>query len=149
MNQPLIPTTSFSHGTLDCRDPLRTQRFYREFLGIHSVRKANGTQYIWLGGEWLIACLPAAKATPERQGVENRWGLRVATAAEVDAAHEAALAQQKEWEIQQVLPVREEGGSRSFALQDIDGNWWEIFHRPGELYEDVFALGEVRASRSG
>ena len=25
---------------------------YKEFLGLNSVRKANGTQYVWLGGEW-------------------------------------------------------------------------------------------------
>jgi len=145
MTEPLIPTTSFSHGTLDCRDPLRTQRFYREFLGIHSVRKANGTQYAWLGGEWLIACLPAGKAAPERQGVENRWGLRVATPAEVDAAHAAARAQQQEWEIQKILPVRSEGDRRAFALQDLDGNWWEIFHQPGRLYDEIFARGDAPA----
>lgn len=146
MTESLIPTTAFSHGTLDCRDPVRTQRFYRDFLGIHSVRKANGTQYIWLGGEWLIACLPAAKAPQERQGVENRWGLRVAAAAEVDAAHKAALAQQTDWEIQQVLPVHSEGDRRAFALQDLDGNWWEIFHQPGRLYDEIFARGDAPAA---
>lgn len=133
-----MSVAAFSHGTLGVRDALKTQRFYKEFLGLSSVRKANGTQYVWLGGEWIIACLPVAKG-PEPQGVENRWGLRVATPGEVDAAHAAALAQQAEWEIRQVLPVeRQAGGARSFALQDLDGNWWEIYHRPGRLYDAVF-----------
>lgn len=135
---PLIEVTSFSHGTLGLRDAERTQRFYKEFLGLHSVRKANGTQYVWLGGEWIIACLPTGKAPKEMQGIENRWALQVASPAEVDAAHAAALAQQEKWEIQQVLPIRTDGEMRGFSLQDLDGNWWEIFFRPGHLYDDVF-----------
>ncbi|MGH7088491.1 MAG: hypothetical protein ACREFQ_06280, partial [Stellaceae bacterium] len=70
---------------------------------------------------------------------ENRWGLRVASAAEVEAAHQAAMAQQQDWEIRQVLPLaRDARGASSFALQDLDGNWWEIYHRPGQLYDALF-----------
>ena len=89
-----MTTTAFSHGTLGVKDAARTQRFYKEFLGLNSVRKANGTQYIWLGGEWIVACLPIPRG-PHPQGAENRWALRVETASEVDAAHAAALAQQR------------------------------------------------------
>ena len=142
---PQIDTTSFSHGTLGLRDPLATQRFYREFLGLHSVRKANGTQYVWLGGEWIIACLPTGKAPRQKQGIENRWALQVATAGEVDAAHAAAMAQAEQWAIQAIGPVQVEGETRSFCLQDLDGNWWEIFHRPGHLYDDLFEPANVSA----
>jgi catechol 2,3-dioxygenase-like lactoylglutathione lyase family enzyme len=145
-NNDLPPAASFSHGTLGVRDALRSQRFYKEFLGLNSVRKANGTQYVWLGGEWIIACLPNAKGPPV-QGIENRWGLRVATAHEVDAAHAAALAGQAEWEIRAVQPVAVEDGTRSFCLQDLDGNWWEIYHRPAALYDDVFDRGITPTTR--
>lgn len=134
---PGMTTAAFSHGTLGVRDAVKTQRFYKEFLGLNSVRKANGTQYVWLGGEWIIACLPVARG-PQAQGIENRWGLRVATAGEVDAAHAAALAQRQDWDIRQVLPVERKDGARSFCLQDLDGNWWEIYHRPGRLYDALF-----------
>jgi len=145
MTEPtqLLDVTSFSHGTLGVRDAVRTQRFYKEFLGLHSVRKANGTQYVWLGGEWIIACLPTGKEPKQKQGIENRWALQVASAAEVEAAHAAALAGQEEWEIGQVLPVRQDGEAHSFCLQDLDGNWWEIYHRPGHLYDDLFARGNL------
>lgn len=145
MTDPAIAITSFSHGTLGLRDAVKTQRFYKEFLGLSSVRKANGTQYVWLGGEWIIACLPTGKAPRQKQGVENRWALCVAKPEEVDAAHEAAVAQQAEWEIAAVLPVEREGAARSFALQDLDGNWWEIYYRPGRLYDDLFAAGNERS----
>jgi catechol 2,3-dioxygenase-like lactoylglutathione lyase family enzyme len=138
MSDQPFATTAFSHGTLGVKDGVRTQRFYKEFLGLNSVRKANGTQYIWLGGEWIVACLPVPRG-PQPQGLENRWALRVATQEEVDAAHDAALAQRDEWDIQEVLPVATERGQRSFCLQDLDGNWWEIYHRDTPLYDDVFA----------
>ncbi len=136
---PPISNAVFSHGTMDCRNPEKTQRFLRGFLGVRSVRKSKGTQYVWLGGRWFIACLRVGEGVPARQGPGYRFGLLVATPGEVDAAHDAALAQQAEWEIREVQPVRTDGDTRTFALQDLDGNWWEIYHRPGHLYDGVFA----------
>ena len=34
--------------------------------------------------------------------------------------------------------VKIDGETRAFNLQDLDGNWWEIYHRPGHLYDDIF-----------
>jgi catechol 2,3-dioxygenase-like lactoylglutathione lyase family enzyme len=133
-----IRGTVFSHGTMDCRNAEKTQRFLQEFLGVRSVRKSKGTQYIWLGGRWFIACLTVGEQVPIRQGEDYRFGLLVASAEEVDRAHAAALAQQQEWEIHEIRPVRVEGDTRAFWLQDLNGNWWEIYHRPGHLYDTVF-----------
>ena len=55
--KPLIDGTVFSHGTMDTRNPEKTQRFLQEFLGVRSVRKSKSTQYVWLGGRWIIAGL--------------------------------------------------------------------------------------------
>ena len=144
-NPPQIRGAVFSHGTMDCRNPEKTQRFLQEFLGVRSVRKSKGTQYVWLGGRWIIACLRVGEGVPSRQGEGYRFGLLVATPDEVDAAHAAALAQQAAWDIQHVRPVQVDGDTRSFALQDLDGNWWEIYHRPGHLYDDVFEHETVSA----
>ena len=137
--KPLIEGSVFSHGTMDSRNAEKTQRFLQEFLGVRSVRKSKGTQYVWLGGRWIIACLNVGSNVPPRQGEGFRFGLLVATPEEVDAAHAAALAQQAKWEIQEIGPVRVEDQTRAFWLQDLDGNWWEIYHRPGHLYDDLFA----------
>jgi catechol 2,3-dioxygenase-like lactoylglutathione lyase family enzyme len=137
--KPLIEGTVFSHGTMDSRNAEKTQRFLQEFLGVRSVRKSKGTQYVWLGGRWIIACLNVGANVPLRQGEGFRFGLLVKTPEEVDAAHRAALEQQAKWEIQEIQPVRTEGDTRAFWLQDLDGNWWEIYHRPGHLYDDLFA----------
>lgn len=142
---PPIRGAVFSHGTSDCRNPEKTQRFLQQFLGVRSVRKSKGTQYVWLGGRWIIACLRVGQGVPLRQGDGYRFALLVKTPEEVDAAYDAAVAQQQAWDIQQVYPVKVEGDTRSFALQDLDGNWWEIYHRTGRLYDDVFAAEGARA----
>ena len=136
--KPLINGAVFSHGTMETRNPEKTQRFLQQFLGLRSVRKSKGTQYVWLGGRWFIACLNVGAKVPARQGEGFRFGLLVANPEEVDAAHAAALEQQEKWGIREVRPVEDAGGTRAFRLRDLDGNWWEIYHRPGHLYDDLF-----------
>jgi len=126
-----LPGAVFSHGTMDCRNAAKTQRFLQDFLGVRSVRKSKGTQYVWLGGRWIIACLNVGESVPIRQGEGYRFGLLVASADAVDRAHAAAAAQQAAWEIRDIRPVRVEGDTRAFWLQDLDGNWWE-FQYAGE-----------------
>lgn len=138
MSEQAIPGAVFSHGTMDCRDPEKTQRFLQEFLGIQSVRKSKGTQYMWLGGKWIIVCLRVGSSVPPRQGEGYRFALLVGSAREVDEAHAAAIAEKEKWEIMEVQSPRQEGATRFFQLRDLNGNWWEIYHRPGHLYDDVF-----------
>ena len=135
----LLNGTVFSHGTMDCRDAVKTQKFLTEFLGLRSVRKSEGTQYVWLGGRWFVACLCVGEKVPPRQGEDYRFALAVATEAEVTAAHRAALDQKDQWEIREVKDVARDGDTVSFNLRDLNGVWWEIYHRPGRLYDDVFA----------
>ncbi len=143
--KPLIEGSVFSHGTMDSRNAEKTQRFLQEFLGIRSVRKSKGTQYVWCGGRWIIACLAVNANVPPRQGEGFRFGLLVATPAEVDAAHAAALAQRAKWDIREIRPIVVDGSTRAFSLRDFDGNWWEIYHRPGHLYDDLFAREAAHA----
>lgn len=139
---PLINGTVFSHGTMDCRDAVKTQKWLTEFLGLHSVRKSEGTQYVWLGGRWFIACLCVGDKVPPRQGEDYRFALAVGSEAEVEDAHAAALAQKDKWEIREVRDVTRDGGKTSFNLRDLNGVWWEIYWRPGadaaRGYDDVF-----------
>lgn len=143
--RPLIDGTVFSHGTMDSRNAEKTQRFLQEFLGVRSVRKSKGTQYVWLGGRWIIAALNVNERIPPRQGEGFRFALLVETPEEVDAAHAAAVEQQDRWEIRAIRPVETDGDTRAFRLQDLDGNWWEIYHRPGHLYDDLFAREAAHA----
>ena len=143
MSAPLLNGTVFSHGTMDCRDAVKTQTFLTEFLGLRSVRKSEGTQYVWLGGRWFVACLCVGEKVPPRQGEDYRFALLLSSEEEVEAAHRAAVEQKEKWEIREVRDVTREGDTVSFNLRDLNGTWWEIYHRPGHLYDDVFAETEA------
>lgn len=138
----LIQPELLSHGTTECRDMAKTRKFYKEFLGLGAVRLVPIAQYVWNGGPWTVVCVQVDEQ-PKEQGIENRFCLAVGTPAEVDAAYAAAVRDKDKYEIRQVLPVRTEGDTRSTFIQDLDGSWWEIYHRPGRYYDDVFERGDV------
>ncbi|MDF2114752.1 Rieske 2Fe-2S domain-containing protein [Roseiarcaceae bacterium H3SJ34-1] len=128
---------SFSHGTLECRDLEVTKRFYREFLGLHCVRMSKRVCWVWLGGEWLIACIGAG-AFKQPQEKQNRFALRLESSQAVEAAYAAAVAAAEEWQLAAVEAVEGPEEFRSFLLNDMDGNWWEIYSRAGTRYDDIF-----------
>jgi hypothetical protein len=65
----------------------------------------------------------------------------VPRAADVDAAHAAALAHQSTYGIRKVAPVEERSGIRSFRLQDLNKHWWEITNVTQSYYDEIFARG--------
>jgi catechol 2,3-dioxygenase-like lactoylglutathione lyase family enzyme len=138
----LVPGTRLSHGTIECEDCLTSRRFYQDVLGLGSVRPLAEAQYLWSGGPWSLVCV-AIGDEPKPQGVENRFCLRVDTAAEVDAAHSAALAAKGDHRIREIGPVDEHAGVRSFVMHDRDGNWWEISNVTSAYYDEVFLRGDV------
>ena len=140
--QSLIPNTVLSHGTIECEDCLTSRRFYQDVLGLGSVRPLSEAQYLWSGGPWSLVCV-AIGDQPKAQGVENRFCLRVDTAAEVDAAREAALRARDEHKIREINALSVDGDIHSFTLFDRDGNWWEISNVSAAYYDDVFARGDV------
>jgi catechol 2,3-dioxygenase-like lactoylglutathione lyase family enzyme len=138
----MVPGTRLSHGTIECEDCLTSRRFYQDVLGLGSVRPLAEAQYLWSGGPWSLVCV-AIGDQPKAQGVENRFCLRVETAAEVDAAREAALRAQPDHNIREVGAVTEKSGVRAFVLHDRDGNWWEISNVTSAYYDEAFLRGDV------
>lgn len=130
-------TLSLSHGTLETRDLVAARRFYNEFLGLETVQR--GEMAIWLrcGGGWMVAAVNTGDTMlPLPPSV--RWCLDMATPAAVEEAHAAALRLQDEYGMQEIQGVTRDGGQTGFLLRDMDGNWWEICHRPGRLFDEVF-----------
>ena len=67
--------------------------------------------------------------------------LSVPRAADVDAAHAAALEQQSTYGIRKIGRVEEKAGIRSFTLQDLNKHWWEITNVSQSYYDEIFAKG--------
>jgi hypothetical protein len=78
----------------------------------------------------------------KEQGPQNRFKLSVARAADVDAAHAAALAQRSSYGIRKIESVEEKAGVRSFKLQDLNKHWWEITSVTQSYYDAVFARAQ-------
>src|SRR5947199_268916 len=84
-------------------------------------------------------CVPDSEA--KEQGPQNRFKLSVPRAADVDAAHAAALEQQSTYGIRKIGRVEEKAGIRSFTLQDLNKHWWEITNVSQSYYDEIFAKG--------
>lgn len=139
----LVATELLSHGTLECNDTPATRRFLTEFLGIDVIRPLPEAQYLSKGGAWTVVCVKVDGEQKE-QGPQNRFKLAVGSAADVDAAHAAALKHKDDYGIGKVEAVEEKNGIRSFRLQDMNKVWWEIANLTQKHYDDAFAKGDYK-----
>ena len=108
---PLIESNFFSHGTVECTDMAATRRFLVDFLGLDIMRPVKEAQYMWKGGPWVIVCVNIQDGEPKEQGPQNHFKLSVASDAEVDAAHAAALRLKDDYGIKQVQGIEQVTGT--------------------------------------
>ena len=141
---PLIKNEFFSHGTYECNDMTATRRFLVDFLGLDIIRPLKEAQYMWKGGPWSVVCVCVQDGEAKEQGPQNHFKLSVASDAEVDAAHGAALAYKDDYRIKRVLDVETVNGHRSFKLLDLNNTCWEIGTLTQSYFDDVFSKGDVR-----
>lgn len=130
-------TLALSHGTVECKDIDVSRRFYRDFLGLETVRRGDMAIWFRCGGGWMVASVGTGEKQ-ESLPIEARWCLDMASAEDVTNAHAYAHRLKDEFHIQEILPIEEKKGRRMFCLKDLDGNWWEIGFHPGRLYDAVF-----------
>ncbi len=114
---------ALSHGTMQCDDKETSSRFYTEILGLQIVGGGNVATYIGAADTpWYIVVLPATTRTPLRP--VNRYTLKLASCADVLAAHDA-LGRLSDG-VTELGEPRDDGGETWFLLSDLDRNWWEI-----------------------
>lgn len=140
---PLLQNETLSHGTVECSDMVATRRFLTEFLGLDIHRPVKEAQYMYRGGPWTVVCVCVEGGDAKDQTQDNLFKLAVATAMEVDAAHEAATRTADQYGIRQVEPVTEQDGLRAFRLQDLNNTWWEISNVSQGHYDALFNGGDV------
>jgi len=141
---PLLKNQFFSHGTYECNDMPATRRFLVDFLGLDIIRPLKEAQYMWKGGPWSVVCVCVQDGEPKVQAPQNHFKLSVGSAAEVDAAHAAALAHKDEYGIKEIRDVETVDGQRSFKLWDLNNTWWEISTINQSYYDEIFAKGDAR-----
>ncbi len=141
---PLIQNDTLSHGTIECTDMVATRRFLTEFLGLDVHRPVKEAQYMYKGGPWTVVCVCVDGGEAKDQTQDNHFKLAVSSAAEVDAAHAAAIQRQEQYGIVKVDDVREADGLRAFRLQDLNRTWWEISNVSQAHYDELFDRGDAR-----
>lgn len=142
MNRDSFPagiSLGITHGTLECRNIDKTRAFFREVLGVQTVRHVQPAFVTWRSDDptFLIACVEAGEQT-RPQSRDNRWELSLGSADAVHAAHRYITDRQKELGIQQLEPVAEQDGFPWFCLQDLDGNWWGFSNRDLTWFDAKF-----------
>lgn len=140
-------TLALSHGTIECKDIDASRRFYRDFLGLETVRRGDMAIWFRCGGGWMVASVGTGEKQ-ESLPIDSRWCLDMASAEEVTKAHTSARRLKDDFQIQEILPIQEVHGRRMFCLKDLDGNWWEIGFHPGRLYDSIFE-GASHAAPAG
>ena len=130
-----------SHGTLEVYNLKASRRFYEEFLGFECVRHAIPAMVIRCGLKFHIVCVEVGSQL-KPVNMLNHWGVDVASRAEVDRCHQAALAQQEKFGIRKVMPIADQHGVYSFYLVDLDHNWWEVQSYEGFQHDDMFDFGD-------
>ncbi len=114
---------AMSHGTLECDNPERSNRFYTEVLGLEVVGGGNISTYIGLDSHPLyIVVLPSSNRIQLRP--TNRYTLKIANRSEVIAAHHALSIDGKG--VSELGELIDDGSECWFLLSDPDYNWWEI-----------------------
>ena len=144
MAEPLVQNEFFSHGTYECNNMPATRRFLVDFLGLDIVRPLKEAQYMWKGGPWSVVCVCVQDGDAKEQGPQNHFKLSVASKADVDAAHAAALKYKDDYGIKRVLDVEEKGRDRAFKLLDLNNTWWEISTVSQAHFDEAFAKGDAR-----
>lgn len=141
---PLLQNDTLSHGTVECSDMVATRRFLVEFLGLDIHRPVKEAQYMYKGGPWTVVCVCVDGGEAKDQKPDNHFKLAVGSAAEVDAAHAAAIQLQDQYGIRKVGELTAHDGLRAFQLQDLNYTWWEIVNVTQAHYEALFDRGDYK-----
>ena len=153
-DSPAIRPALLTRGTMVTADLGRARHFYEDFLGLECVRYAADGLMVrdrdpekrrqGRGGVYWTIDVRQVAAIGNRQNLFKHWGIDVDSDQAVDQAHDRAKALKAELGLGKVMKPRLQHGSYSFYLEDFDGNWWEIEHRPdGDDNDAVFARGDV------
>ncbi len=138
----LLKPDFLSHGTLECKDFRKSRVFYEDFLGLECVQHGPRSMCVRCGMKFHIVCLQVGDAV-RPLGVNNHWGLDLASREDVAEAHNLAQQYQEKFGIRSMTDPVDVRGVFSFYIEDLDSNWWELQYFPGGLQDDVnFDFGD-------
>jgi catechol 2,3-dioxygenase-like lactoylglutathione lyase family enzyme len=134
MLQPL----GLTHGHYECRSLGETLPVLTDLLALRVVERAAGQAVLQHPNTaWRLVVHEAGVGAPDKPH-NNHYGVRVARAEEVDAAHRYLTANQERYGLRRISPPRSQHFARSVYFVEPGGNTLEIEHY------DAQALAEGR-----
>jgi len=135
----MLRPVGLTHGHYECRSLAQPLPIFSEILAMRVVEHSSGTAVIQHPNTaWRLVVHEAGAGAPDKPH-NNHYGVRVARAAEVDAAHGYLVANQDRFALRRISPPRSQHFARSVYFVEPGGNTLEIEHY------DAQAIAEGRS----
>ncbi|HSU78073.1 MAG TPA: VOC family protein [Burkholderiales bacterium] len=135
----MLKPLGLTHGHYECRSLGETLPVFTDLLAMQVVERANQHAVVQHPNTaWRLVVHEAGAAAPDKPH-NNHYGVRVARADEVDAAHRHLVANKERYGLRRISPPRSQHYARSVYFVEPGGNTLEIEHY------DAQAVAEGRA----
>src|SRR5258707_1163077 len=126
----MLKPLGLTHGHYECRSLGETLPVFTDLLAMKVVGRENGQAMVEHPNTgWRLVVHEAGPGAPDKPH-NNHYGVRVAHAEEVDAAHAYLEANKARYGLRRVSPPRSQHFARSVYFEEPGGNTLEI-----EYYE--------------
>src|SRR5256885_14947602 len=128
-----------THGHYECRSLDETLPVFTELLAMRVVERRNSKAVVQHPNTaWRLVVHEAGAESPDKPH-NNHYGVRVARAEEVDAAHRYLVTNKERFGLRRISPPRSQHFARSVYFVEPGGNTLEIEHY------DAQAIAEGRS----
>src|SRR5690349_19253046 len=124
----MLNPIGLTHGHYECRSLGETLPVFTELLAMRVIERANRHAIVQHPNTaWRLVVHEAGAGAPDKPH-NNHYGVRVARAEEVDAAHRYLVANQERFGLRRISPPRSQHFARSVYFVEPGGNTLEIEH---------------------
>jgi len=124
----MLKPRGLTHGHYECRSLDETLPVFTDLLAMRVVERSRGQASVeHPNTEWRLVVHEGGPAAPDKPH-NNHYGVRVARAEEVDAAHAYLEANRARYGLKRVSPPRSQHFARSVYFEEPGGNTLEIEH---------------------
>jgi catechol 2,3-dioxygenase-like lactoylglutathione lyase family enzyme len=128
----MLRPLGLTHGHYECRSLGETLPVFTELLAMRVVERSHGQAIVQHPNTaWRLVVHEAGTGAPDKPH-NNHYGVRVAHAEEVDAAHRYLLANKERFGLRRISPPRSQHFARSVYFVEPGGNTLEIEHYDGQ-----------------
>jgi catechol 2,3-dioxygenase-like lactoylglutathione lyase family enzyme len=124
----MLKPLGLTYGHYECRLLGETLPVFTELLAMRVVERANGQAIVQHPNTaWRLVVHEAGAGAPDKPH-NNHYGVRVAHAEEIDAAHRYLVANKERFGLRRISPPRSQHFARSVYFVEPGGNTLEIEH---------------------